>query len=37
MQDDDGPLWKRIVLNEILWLVIGAAVILGVAFHLATR
>ena len=37
LDDDDGPLWKRIVTNEILWLVVGAAVILGVAFHLATK
>ncbi len=34
---DDGPLWKRIVTNEILWLVVAAAVILSLAFHLATK
>lgn len=37
VQEDDDPLWKRIVTNEILWLVVAAALILGTAFHLATR
>jgi uncharacterized phage infection (PIP) family protein YhgE len=36
VQEDDDPLWKRILTNEILWLVIAAIVILGLAFHLAT-
>lgn len=35
--DDDEPLWKRIVTNEILWLVVAAVVILSLAFHLATK
>lgn len=33
---DDDPLWKRIVTNEILWVVVAALVVLGLAFHLAT-
>jgi len=37
MRDDDDPLWKRIVTNELLWVVVAALLILGVAFHLATR
>lgn len=37
MHDDDDPLWKRIVTNETLWLVIAATLVLGVAFHLATK
>ncbi len=37
MDEDDDPLWKRIVTNEILWVAVAAAVILGLAFHLATR
>jgi hypothetical protein len=36
VQEDDDPLWKRVLTNEILWLVIAAIVILGLAFHLAT-
>ena len=35
--DDDEPLWKRIVTNEILWLVVAAVVILSLAFPLATQ
>ena len=37
VQETDEPLWKRIVTNETLWLVIAALVVLGVAFHLATK
>jgi hypothetical protein len=37
MHDDDDPLWKRIVTNELLWVVAAALLILGVAFLLATR
>jgi hypothetical protein len=37
MHDDDDPLWKRIVTNELLWVVVAIVLILGVAFHLATR
>lgn len=37
MRDDDDPLWKRIATNELLWVVVAALLILGVAFHLATR
>ncbi len=37
MRDDDDPLWKRIATNELLWVVVAAVLILGVAFHLATR
>ena len=36
VQEDDDPLWKKILTNETLWLVIAAIVILGIAFHLAT-
>ena len=37
VQEDDDPLWKKIVTNETLWLAIAAILILGIAFHLATR
>ena len=37
MRDDDDPLWKQIVTNELLWVVVAVLLILGVAFHLATR
>ena len=37
VEEDDGPLWLRIVTNEILWVCIAALVILGIAFHLATK
>lgn len=33
---DDDPAWKRLLGNEILWVVLAAALILGVAFMLAT-
>ena len=37
MHEEDDPLWKEILTNEILWVVVGAVLILGLAFHLATR
>jgi hypothetical protein len=37
VDEDDDPLWKRIVTNEILWLVIAASGILWFAFHMATK
>lgn len=38
MASDDGedPLWKRILLNEMLLVLVAAAIILYVAFTLAT-
>ncbi len=36
-EEDDEPLWKAILTHEILWVVLAALVILGLAFHLATR
>jgi len=33
----EDPLWMRIVTNEILWVAVAAVLILGIAFHLATR
>jgi hypothetical protein len=37
MEEDDDPVWKRILTNEILWVAIAAAIILGIAFTLATK
>ena len=37
MEEDDDPVWKRILTNEILWVAIAAAIILGIAFSLATK
>ena len=37
MRDDDDPLWKQIVTNEMLWVVVAVILILAVAFFLATR
>jgi hypothetical protein len=37
VREEDDPLWKEIVTNEILWVVVGAVLILALAFHLATR
>ncbi|MHC4608441.1 MAG: hypothetical protein ACYTAF_16135 [Planctomycetota bacterium] len=34
---DDGPLWKRILLNELVWVTILALLIFALAFYLATR
>ena len=34
--DEDDPLWKRFLLNEILWAFVAAIIILGLAFHFAT-
>lgn len=36
MQDDDDPLWKDIMTNEILWVVVAVAGVLAIAFHFAT-
>jgi hypothetical protein len=36
MRDDDDPLWKQIVTNEILWVVIAVIAILAIAFRFAT-
>ena len=36
-EGDDDPLWKRIVMNENIWVALGAIVILIIAFALATR
>ena len=36
VDEDDDPLWMRIVTNEILWVCVAAAIILGIAFHMAT-
>jgi ABC-type sugar transport system permease subunit len=37
MRDDGDPLWKEILTNEILWVVIAVIIVLVIAFHLATR
>jgi len=37
VEEDDDPLWLRIVTNEILWVAVAAVVILGIAFLLATK
>ena len=37
MHDDDDPLWKQILTHEILWVVVGAVLVLVIAFHFATR
>jgi hypothetical protein len=37
VEEEDDPLWLRIVTNEILWVTIAALGILGLAFHLATK
>ncbi len=36
MDVDDDPLWKRIVTNEILWVILAAVTILALAFTFAT-
>ena len=36
IRDDDDPLWKRIFLNELLWVIIVILTILVIAFYLAT-
>lgn len=36
MSEEEDPLWRRVVFNEILWVMIAAILVLGVAFHLAT-
>ena len=37
MHDDDDPLWKEILTNEIVWVIAGAILVLVIAFHFATR
>jgi hypothetical protein len=37
VEEEDDPLWRRIVTNEILWVAVAAILILGIAFHLATQ
>jgi len=37
MREEDDPLWKEILTNELLWVVVAVILILGVAFHFATR
>ena len=37
MREEDDPLWKEILTNEILWVVVAVALVLTLAFHLATR
>jgi ABC-type sugar transport system permease subunit len=37
MRQEDDPLWKEILTNEILWVVVAVILILVLAFHLATR
>ena len=37
VEEEDDPLWMRIGTNEILWVAVAAVVILGIAFHLATK
>ncbi len=37
MRESDDPLWKEILTNEILWVVVAIAVVLLIAFHLATK
>lgn len=34
--DDEGPLWRKVLLNEIVLASAAALLILYVAFHLAT-
>jgi hypothetical protein len=36
-EQDDQPVWKALVTNEVLWVAIGAGAILVLAFYLATR
>lgn len=36
MDDDDEPLWKRILGHELLWTVLAALAILTIALFLAT-
>lgn len=36
MDDEDDPLWKRILGNELLWTALAAAAILVLALYLAT-
>ena len=36
-EEDEDSLLMRILTNEILWVAIAVVVILGLAFHLATK
>jgi hypothetical protein len=36
MDDEDDPLWKRILGNELLWTALAAVAILVLALYLAT-
>ena len=36
MHEDDDPIWKEILTNEILWVVVAVVGVLILAFHLAT-
>lgn len=36
-EDEDGPLWKRILLNEFLLAIVAILVVLWIAFSLATK
>ena len=36
MDEDDEPVWRRILGNELLWTALAAAAILGLALFLAT-
>ena len=37
VDEDDDSLLMRILGNETLWVAVAAAIILGIAFHLATK
>ena len=37
VEEEEDPLWLRIVTNELLWVAVAAILILGIAFHLATK
>jgi hypothetical protein len=37
MRDAHDPLWKEILTSETLWVVLGAVLILALAFYLATK
>jgi hypothetical protein len=36
MDDEDDPLWKRILGNELMWTALAALAILVLALYLAT-
>lgn len=37
VDEHDDSLWVRILTNETLWVAVAAVIILGIAFHLATK